>query len=134
MKIDIHGHVTAPDSLYAWKAGLTSHRGAHGRGSAGVTDETLREALYAPNKTFGGLSHIEHLDGAGVDIQLISPRPYQMMHSEQAHARRVVRRGDQRHHRADLPHRARPLPWHGGHAAEHGDRRPAMGRRSCAAA
>ncbi|HVQ96715.1 MAG TPA: amidohydrolase family protein [Mycobacteriales bacterium] len=84
MKIDIHGHVTAPDSLYAWKAGLVSHRGAHGRGSAGVTDETLHEALHAPNKTFGGLSHLQHLDGAGVDVQLISPRPYQMMHSEQA--------------------------------------------------
>ena len=84
MKIDIHGHVTAPDSLYAWKAGLLSHRGAHGRGSAGVTDETLRESLYAANPTFGGISHIQHLDDAGVDIQLISPRPYQMMHSEQA--------------------------------------------------
>jgi predicted TIM-barrel fold metal-dependent hydrolase len=83
MKIDIHGHVTAPDSLYAWKAGLLSHRGAHGRGSAGVTDETLRESLYAANSTFGGISHIQHLDDAGVDIQLISPRPYQMMHSEQ---------------------------------------------------
>ena len=84
MKIDIHGHVTAPDSLYAWKAGLLSHRGAHGRGSAGVTDETLRESLYAANSTFGGISHIQHLDDAGVDVQLISPRPYQMMHSEQA--------------------------------------------------
>jgi predicted TIM-barrel fold metal-dependent hydrolase len=84
MKIDIHGHVTAPDSLYAWKAGLLSHRGAHGRGSAGVTDETLRESLYAPNPTFGGISHIQHLDDAAVDVQLISPRPYQMMHSEQA--------------------------------------------------
>ena len=84
MKIDIHGHVTAPESLYAWKAGLVSHRGAHGRGSAGVTDDTLREALYAPNPTFGGKSHMAHLDDAGVDIQLISPRPYQSMHSEQA--------------------------------------------------
>jgi len=84
MKIDVHGHLTAPDSLYAWKAGLLSHRGAHGRGSAGVTDETLRDALHAPNAAFGGLSHIEHLDGAGVDVQFISPRPYQMMHSEQA--------------------------------------------------
>jgi predicted TIM-barrel fold metal-dependent hydrolase len=83
MKIDIHGHVTAPDSLYAWKAGLLSHRGAHGRGSAGVTDETLRESLYAANSTFGGISHLQHLDDAGVDVQLISPRPYQMMHSEQ---------------------------------------------------
>lgn len=85
MKIDIHGHVTAPDSLYAYKAGLVSHRGAHGRGSAGITDETLRESLYSPNKTFGGKSHIEHLDAAGIDVQLISPRPYQSMHSEQAH-------------------------------------------------
>lgn len=84
MKIDIHGHLTAPESLYAYKAGLISHRGAHGRGSAGVTDESLMAALHAPLKSFGGHSHIEHLDNAGVDLQLISPRPYQMMHSEQA--------------------------------------------------
>jgi predicted TIM-barrel fold metal-dependent hydrolase len=83
MKIDIHGHVSAPESLYAYKAGLLSHRGAHGRGSAGVTDETLRAALTEPNKSFGGKSHLAHLDDAGVDVQLISPRPYQMMHSEQ---------------------------------------------------
>jgi predicted TIM-barrel fold metal-dependent hydrolase len=84
MKIDVHGHVSAPESLYAYKANLLAHRGAHGRGGAGVTDETLREALHAPNASFGGMSHMAHLDEAGVDIQLISPRPYQMMHSEQA--------------------------------------------------
>jgi predicted TIM-barrel fold metal-dependent hydrolase len=83
MRIDIHGHVSAPESLYAYKAGLLAHRGAHGRGSAGVTDDTLRAALTAPNKSFGGMSHLAHLDEAGVDLQLISPRPYQMMHSEQ---------------------------------------------------
>jgi predicted TIM-barrel fold metal-dependent hydrolase len=84
MKIDIHGHVTAPEALYAYKAGILSHRGAHGRGSVGVTEQTLREALHAPNKSFGDRSHMQHLDDAGVDVQLISPRPYQMMHSEQA--------------------------------------------------
>jgi predicted TIM-barrel fold metal-dependent hydrolase len=84
MKIDVHGHVSAPESLYAYKAGLLAHRGAHGRGSAGITDDTLRAALTEPNKSFGGKSHLQHLDDAGVDIQLISPRPYQMMHSEQA--------------------------------------------------
>lgn len=84
MKIDIHGHVTAPESLYAYKAGLLSHRGAHGRGGAGVTDDSLRAALQAPNKSFGNVSHLDHLDNAGIDMQLISPRPYQMMHSEQA--------------------------------------------------
>ena len=84
MKIDIHGHVSAPESLYAYKAGLLSHRGAHGRGCAGVTEQALHDALHAPNKSFGDRSHIQHLDEAGVDIQLISPRPYQMMHSEEA--------------------------------------------------
>lgn len=83
MKIDVHGHVSAPESLYAYKAGLLAHRGAHGRGGAGVTDETLRAALTTPNRSFGNRSHLEHLDEAGVDVQLISPRPYQMMHSEQ---------------------------------------------------
>jgi predicted TIM-barrel fold metal-dependent hydrolase len=83
MKIDVHGHVSAPESLYAYKANLLAHRGAHGRGTAGVTDETLRAALTTPNKSFGGKSHLEHLDEAGVDLQLISPRPYQAMHSEQ---------------------------------------------------
>ena len=84
MKIDIHGHLSAPDSLYAYKAGLLAHRGAHGRGGAGITDDSLREALHMPNRSFGGVSHMDHLDEAGVDLQLISPRPYQMMHSEQA--------------------------------------------------
>jgi predicted TIM-barrel fold metal-dependent hydrolase len=84
MKIDVHGHVTAPESLYAYKAGILSHRGAHGRGGVGASDDALREALNAPNKSFGDRSHIQHLDDAGVDVQLISPRPYQMMHSEEA--------------------------------------------------
>ena len=34
MKIDVHGHLSAPESLYAYKANLLAHRGAHGRGSA----------------------------------------------------------------------------------------------------
>ena len=32
MVIDSHGHVTAPDSLYVYKAQILAHRGAHGRG------------------------------------------------------------------------------------------------------
>ena len=30
MIIDVHGHVSAPDALYAYKANVLSHRGAHG--------------------------------------------------------------------------------------------------------
>jgi len=80
--IDVHGHVTAPESLYAYKAGLLSHRGAHGRGAVSATDDALREAVLAPSH-FGGISHLDHLDQAGIDLQLISPRPYTMMHSEE---------------------------------------------------
>jgi 4-oxalmesaconate hydratase len=82
VKIDVHGHVTAPDSLYVYKAGLVAHRGAHGRGDAALTAEAANAALDAPNRSFGGISHRQHLDNSGVDYQLISPRPYQMMHSE----------------------------------------------------
>ena len=39
MIIDIHAHVTAPDSLYVYKSGLLSHRGAHGRGAVNATDD-----------------------------------------------------------------------------------------------
>jgi OH-DDVA meta-cleavage compound hydrolase len=78
--IDVHAHVSAPDSLYAWKAGLLSHRGSHGRGTPAVSDDEMLAHLHAP--TFGGASHLEQLVETGIDHQLISPRPYQSMHSE----------------------------------------------------
>jgi predicted TIM-barrel fold metal-dependent hydrolase len=80
MIIDAHGHVTAPDKLYVYKAQVVSHRGAHGRGSTGATDEDVKAALNEP--VFGGSSHLEQLREVGTDMQLVSPRPYQMMHSE----------------------------------------------------
>jgi predicted TIM-barrel fold metal-dependent hydrolase len=82
MYIDVHGHVSAPTELYAYKAGLLAHRGAHGRGGTGISDDAIRAALHAPSGSFGGISHLQHLDEAGIDLQLISPRPYQSMHSE----------------------------------------------------
>ncbi len=80
MIIDAHAHITAPDSLWVWKAGLVSHRGAHGRGNPAVSDDEMRAALNAP--VFGATSHLQQLKEAGTGLQLISPRPYQMMHSE----------------------------------------------------
>ena len=80
MIIDSHAHVTAPDSLYVFKAGILAHRGAHGRGGANVTDEDIIKAHTSP--VFGGSSHLDQLKEAGTDMQLISPRPYQMMTSE----------------------------------------------------
>lgn len=80
MIIDAHAHVTAPDSLYVYKANILSHRGGHGRGAVGATDDDIRAALNRP--VFGGSSHLEQLSECGTDMQIISPRPYQMMHSE----------------------------------------------------
>jgi OH-DDVA meta-cleavage compound hydrolase len=78
--IDSHGHVTAPDSLYVYKAQILAHRGAHGRGGTLATEHDVREALHKP--VFGGSSHLDQLKEVGTDMQLISPRPYQMMTSE----------------------------------------------------
>lgn len=80
MIIDAHAHVTAPDSLYVWKAGLLSHRGAHGRGKVQISDDEMIALLNAP--TFGTTSHLDQLREIGTDLQFISPRPYQSMHSE----------------------------------------------------
>src|SRR5215471_5891178 len=80
MVIDAHAHVTAPDGLYVYKAQILAHRGGHGRGSAGATDDDIVKAHNSP--VFGGSSHLEQLKEAGIDMQLISPRPYQMMTSE----------------------------------------------------
>ncbi len=80
MVIDAHAHVTAPDSLYVYKAQILAHRGGHGRGAVNATDDAIVKALNSP--VFGGSSHLAQLKEAGTDMQIISPRPYQMMTSE----------------------------------------------------
>lgn len=82
MVIDVHGHLTAPDSLYVFKANILSHRGSHGRGKVEVSDDEMLAFLQEP--TFGtDKSHLDLLTEVGTDMQLLSPRPYQMMMAEQ---------------------------------------------------
>ena len=83
MIIDVHGHVSAPPQLYAYQASLIASRGAHGRGGVRVSDDQIRDAHLAPIPNFGNISHIEHIDQGGIDRQLISARPYTLMHSEE---------------------------------------------------
>jgi predicted TIM-barrel fold metal-dependent hydrolase len=78
--IDIHGHVSAPPQLWAYKAGLLASRGSHGRGGVKVTEAEMNEALNATE--IGPRGHLEALKRHGTDVQLISPRPFQLMHSE----------------------------------------------------
>jgi OH-DDVA meta-cleavage compound hydrolase len=79
MIIDCHGHVSPPTELWAYKASILSHRGEHGRRMAEVSDE---EILHAANKKeMAPCGHLDMLDRVGTQLQLLSPRPFQMMHS-----------------------------------------------------
>ena len=80
MIIDIHGHVSAPQGLYAYKSGLLAARGSHGKAGGRYSDEQVEAALNA--RSVFGDSHMEQLRKHGTDVQLLSPRPFQLMHSE----------------------------------------------------
>ena len=74
MIIDAHGHTNAPPTLYAYKAGLLASKGAHGKGNPNVTEEQMENAVK---------NHLaNNLDKVGTDVQFLSPRPFQLMHSE----------------------------------------------------
>jgi hypothetical protein len=77
--IDCHGHVSAPVELWAYKATLLAHRGSHGRGGVRVTDEQIIAAATKKAEAWPA-SHIDLMKRHGTDLQLISPRPFQMMH------------------------------------------------------
>jgi OH-DDVA meta-cleavage compound hydrolase len=80
MIIDVHGHVSPPEKLWAWKATQLAGRGSHGRGHLSFSDDEINAALHSSG-TFGA-GHLELLEKHGTNFQLISPRPFQMMHSE----------------------------------------------------
>ena len=80
MIIDCHGHVSAPAQLWAYKATLLAARGSHGRGAVKISDDEMRIALN--HSEIGPKGHLDALKHHGTDVQLISPRPFQLMHSE----------------------------------------------------
>ena len=82
MIIDCHAHVSAPAELWAYKALIMSHRGAHGRGKVSVSDDAIRESVEKEKFHESDHSHMEYIDLVKTDMQLLSPRPFQMMHSE----------------------------------------------------
>jgi OH-DDVA meta-cleavage compound hydrolase len=79
MIIDCHGHVSPPTELWAYKAHLLSHRGEHGRKIGEITDEEI--LYYANKKEMAPCGHLDMLDRVGTNLQMLSPRPFQMMHS-----------------------------------------------------
>ena len=79
MIIDCHGHVSPPTELWAYKAHILSHRGEHGRKMPEVSDQDI--LFYANKKEMAPCGHLDMLDRVGTDLQLLSPRPFQMMHN-----------------------------------------------------
>ncbi len=73
MIIDIHGHISAPPELYAFQANLLASRGSQRRSRLKMDDERVQQALKP---------HLNFLDEFGIDLQLLSPRPYTLMHYE----------------------------------------------------
>src|ERR671931_2580735 len=81
MIVDMHGHTNAPPALYAYKSGLLASRGAHGKGAPNISEDAMAAQVK---------NHLENnLDKVGTDVQFLSPRPFQLMHSEQPE--RIVR-------------------------------------------
>ena len=73
MIIDIHGHLNAPASLYAGQSMMLASRGAHGNENLSVGEEEL----YAVTERT-----VRSMDEVGTDLQIISPRPFALIHSE----------------------------------------------------
>ncbi|MFZ2103175.1 MAG: amidohydrolase family protein, partial [Oricola sp.] len=81
MIVDCHAHMAVPTRLPAWKAGLLSHRGAHGRKAPNFTSAEIEDAF--TRVEMAELGHLDCLTSMGIDHQLLSPRPFQLMHSEE---------------------------------------------------
>jgi 4-oxalmesaconate hydratase len=69
--IDSHAHLVAPPVFYAYRSNLLA-AGGHYRGPVGVSDEALAQAA---------AGNVKIMDSVGTDVQLLSPRPFQQMHS-----------------------------------------------------
>lgn len=88
LTIDVHGHIVAPAELYAYREFLIGSRGHYGRRLKGFSDE--REGLghgrtgVIPPEVLAHFAeeHVSWLDKVGTDVQLVSARPYSLMHSE----------------------------------------------------
>ena len=69
MIIDVHGHLCASPKLYAWFTLLLASRASYGTPPPPFSDDELL-ALVETRR------NLDAIDGAGTDVQFISPRPF----------------------------------------------------------
>jgi predicted TIM-barrel fold metal-dependent hydrolase len=70
--IDAHAHLVTPDSLYANGLVSLAAQGGHGRIAAKISDDEIHACA---SRNLGVM------DAVGTDVQLLSPRPFTLMHS-----------------------------------------------------
>lgn len=73
MIIDSHAHLVAPPSFYAHRGNLQVARGQYGKYAAKIPDAELEKSA---------AQNVSIMDGVGTDLQILSPRPFQMLHGE----------------------------------------------------
>lgn len=81
MIICCHSHMGVPRLLKGFRSLQLTHRGACGLNARMMSDDDLHNAHTRVEMTPYG--HIECLDRARVDMQMLSPRPFQKMYSEE---------------------------------------------------
>jgi 4-oxalmesaconate hydratase len=72
MIIDSHGHVTLPPEAYEYQAKLLASRGYPVLKPPVISDELMEKHMR---------KHVDTMREVGTDVQLLSPRPYSVMHS-----------------------------------------------------
>lgn len=70
--IDAHAHLVTPDSLYANGMISLAAQGGHGRIPLKVSEDDLQACLRR---------NLAVMDSVGTDVQLLSPRPFTLLHS-----------------------------------------------------
>lgn len=70
--IDSHAHISAPAAMFAYQSRLIVSGGYPIPKAPTITDQQHTDAM---------ANHINRLDEHGTDLQLLSPRPFHMMHS-----------------------------------------------------
>jgi 4-oxalmesaconate hydratase len=71
--IDAHAHLVTPDSLYANGMASLAAQGGHGRIPVKVSDADIHACVRR---------NLAAMDAVGTDVQLLSPRPFTLMHSQ----------------------------------------------------
>ena len=75
--LDVHGHVSAPNSVRTWVVGgfSSGHLGRSPLRATGSASGDLSDEAFMKTNTM----HAEYMDERNIDVQVIGPRPFTMM-------------------------------------------------------